>query len=467
MATNTFLPTAGNQAWDVASNWSLARVPQPTDDVVITGSATASLAITISATDPAYTVNSLTESTANPSALSEILADNGSLTVTGATNLTSGFLSYGQGANGRGATLALNTVVIANSGEIGMLGGAPATLSIGSVSTMGGISGGGSVLVGAGVATIGTVTGPVNVFATSSTVSVGSTSGTGSFSLGASKLNLATSTGALADTVLINQPSTIDLQSVAYQPGETSAVSLTSSSIFNRYSVTLRSASGQTLYTLQSVVPGGTNAPPPVVSLTSDGAAGTLVSLACYHAETLIAVPGGEACAADLAIGDPVLTASGQVKTIKWVGRRSYAGRFLRANPRAHPVRFRVGSLGNGLPRRDLMVSPEHAMLLDGLLIPARALVNGTSIVHEHTLGRIDYVHIELDQHDAILAEGAASETFYDEDSRSIFHNAAEFHALYPDAPDAGGYHARRVEDGFELAAIRRRLAAVARQRAA
>ena len=70
--------------------------------------------------------------------------------------------------------------------------------------------------------------------------------------------------------------------------------------------------------------------------------------------------------------------------------------------------------------------------------------------------------HVELDTHDVLLAEGAPSESYLDDDSRGMFHNAHEFAVLYPDAPGSDGFCARRVEQGVELEAIRRRLAVVA-----
>ena len=185
-------------------------------------------------------------------------------------------------------------------------------------------------------------------------------------------------------------------------------------------------------------------------------------SPACYCPGTLILTDRGEMLVEILAIGDTVVTASGRHRAVKWIGRRSYAGRFLAANPNVQPIRFQAGSLEDGLPRRDLLVSPEHAMFIDGVLIPARCLVNGNTIAQKRGLKRVDYFHVELDTHDVLLAEGASSESYLDDDSRGMFHNASEYAALYPDASRPDGFCAPRVEQGAELEAIRRRLTVVA-----
>ncbi len=183
------------------------------------------------------------------------------------------------------------------------------------------------------------------------------------------------------------------------------------------------------------------------------------LTVACYCAGTLILSEDGERPVESLAIGDQVVTVSGALRRIRWIGRRSYSGRLLARRGEVQPVRIRAGALGDGLPRRDLWVSPDHAMLLDGLLVPARLLVNGVSIVRDASRERVDYVHLELDQHDAILAEGAASESFVDDDSRMMFHNAAEFTALYPDVrPGIARFCAPRVESGYALERIRQGL---------
>ena len=187
-----------------------------------------------------------------------------------------------------------------------------------------------------------------------------------------------------------------------------------------------------------------------------------ITGIACFVRGTRLATERGEVAVEDLAIGDRVTTWQGGDEPIRWIGRRSYAGRFLAANPAVQPIRLRAGCLGAGLPWRDLLVSPEHAMFLDGALIPARHLTNGVTIHCERVLDQVDYFHIELDSHGIVLAEGAPSETFVDDDSRGIFHNAAEHAALYPGELSPGRFCAPRVTDGYEIEAIRQRLAVVA-----
>ncbi len=181
----------------------------------------------------------------------------------------------------------------------------------------------------------------------------------------------------------------------------------------------------------------------------------------CYCDGTAILTDRGEVPVEELAIGDRVMTVSGASEVIRWIGRRSFTRRLLQGQPALLPILFRAGSLGVGVPRRDLRVSPAHAMFLDGLLVPAGCLVNGVTILQEHGCQQIAYFHVELERHDVILAEGAASETFLDDDSRGMFHNASEFGRLYPDAAGRGGFCAPRVTHGYALEAIRRRLAAL------
>ena len=177
----------------------------------------------------------------------------------------------------------------------------------------------------------------------------------------------------------------------------------------------------------------------------------------CYCPGTLIRTDRGDVAVERLAIGDRVITLNGTAQPIKWIGRRAFAGRFIEGRRDILPVCIRAGALGSDLPRRDLWISPLHAMYLNDVLVPASALVNDVSITQEVAVDRVEYVHIELDRHGVIWAEGAASETFVDDFSRAMFHNSHEFAALYPDeAAVPASYCAPRVESGERLAAIRR-----------
>ena len=84
--------------------------------------------------------------------------------------------------------------------------------------------------------------------------------------------------------------------------------------------------------------------------------------------------------------------------------------------------------------------------------------------MRERGLAKVGYIHVELDDHDVLLAEGAPSESFVDDDSRAMFHNAHEFAHRYPDAPPPAGFCAPRVEAGHALEAVRQRLAGLAQQ---
>jgi autotransporter-associated beta strand protein len=191
----------------------------------------------------------------------------------------------------------------------------------------------------------------------------------------------------------------------------------------------------------------------------------TLTDVACYCRGTLIRTACGNKRVEKLQIGDEVMTASGVTRPIKWIGRRSYSGRFVMGRTDILPVCIKAGALEDNVPRRDLWISPNHAMYfedehLDGVLIEARNLVNGASIVQAESVDGVEYIHIELESHDVIIAEGALSETFIDDDSRGIFHNAHEHRVLYPAAAkEVTRYCARRLQDGYELEAVRQRIA--------
>src|SRR5581483_12260020 len=99
-------------------------------------------------------------------------------------------------------------------------------------------------------------------------------------------------------------------------------------------------------------------------------------AIACYVRGTLIDTAAGDVAVEDLKIGDKVATAAGVLRPVKWIGTRSYGGRFVMGRTDILPVRIKAGALDENVPRRDLWISPHHAMYLDGVLIEVRDLVN-------------------------------------------------------------------------------------------
>ena len=163
------------------------------------------------------------------------------------------------------------------------------------------------------------------------------------------------------------------------------------------------------------------------------GTTNTPITITCFHGGTQIATPDGERAVETLAIGDLVTTADGAQVPVKWLGRQTVRT-LLNTSPKMQPVRIHTGALGNGLPHSDLTVTADHGMLVDGYVINAGALVNGTTI-RELGLDEVaaDYVvyHIETEAHDAVVANGAPAETFIDYVGRLNFENCQEYIDLY------------------------------------
>jgi hypothetical protein len=152
--------------------------------------------------------------------------------------------------------------------------------------------------------------------------------------------------------------------------------------------------------------------------------------LRCRHRN-----PDGEVAVEDLAIGDLVLTADGTPMPIRWIGQRHMAVSPGVAN-RILPVRIERGAFGHEMPHRDLLISPDHAVLVDGMLICAHQLLNGTAIRRETGLRLIHYFHIELEQHAILLAEGLPAESYLDTANRGFFDNADAPRILHPNLID-------------------------------
>ena len=181
----------------------------------------------------------------------------------------------------------------------------------------------------------------------------------------------------------------------------------------------------------------------------------------CFLRGTRIDTPRGPVAVEDLAIGETVMTAERGVATIRWIGRQRRDSRLCAGDL---PIRIAAGALGDGLPLRDLYLSPTHALGVEGCLVHAAALVNGRTI-HQVSewIGDIDYFHIETERHALILAEGAPAETLFDNGFRDHFDNHADYAERYPNPEPMAELDLPRICYPRQLPqAIRRKLDAIA-----
>jgi len=141
--------------------------------------------------------------------------------------------------------------------------------------------------------------------------------------------------------------------------------------------------------------------------------------IVCFVRGTKIATPEGDVPIEDIAIGDRVLTADSGTQIVRWIGSK-----VLNPSRATTPVRIKAGALGNNTPNQDLLVSPAHRMVISGwraevlfgeseFLVPAKELVNDSTIVFAHDLDEVEYFHILFDKHEIVTSNGTPSESFH------------------------------------------------------
>ncbi len=193
----------------------------------------------------------------------------------------------------------------------------------------------------------------------------------------------------------------------------------------------------------------------PNISVTSDGAGGALLTIGgvmpCFARGTGILSPHGYRPVESLRPNDPVITANGERRPVRWIGWRT-----LDLGPdaarQARPILVLPHAFGPGRPSRMLRLSPSHCVLADGVLIPITHLVNGATVRREAAAQAVTYFHVELDRHDILLAEGLECESYFDDGNR-----AAMYQELGRRCP-ARRAVAPVVTSGARLAAVRRTL---------
>ncbi len=185
-------------------------------------------------------------------------------------------------------------------------------------------------------------------------------------------------------------------------------------------------------------------------------------TMQCFAEGTQIATLRGQIAVEELRVGDSARVLIGSdAATIVWIGRRSIDCRRHNRPELVWPVRIAPGAFGPGLPNRALWLSPDHAVFVDGVLVPVKHLLNNTTITQVQR-PRVTYYHVELAHHDVLLADGLPAESYLPIGDRTPFEEGGRSLALFPDFAsriwEAKGC-APLVVTGPTLAAIRSRLA--------
>jgi hypothetical protein len=187
----------------------------------------------------------------------------------------------------------------------------------------------------------------------------------------------------------------------------------------------------------------------------------------CFATGTMIATDSGAQAVETLAVGQVLRLATGETAAVRWLGHRDVDCARHPCPQEVWPVCISADAIAPGLPARDLWLSPDHAIALDGALVPVRYLVNGATI-RQVPRARVGYWHVELDAHALLLAEGLAAESYLDTGNRGAFANAPEgvvqAHPAFATADALAAWHARAclplLLDGDALTQRRRALLA-------
>jgi hypothetical protein len=182
---------------------------------------------------------------------------------------------------------------------------------------------------------------------------------------------------------------------------------------------------------------------------------------ACFRAGTRIRTERGPVAVEALVVGDrvPVLL-GGTSRPIIWLGHRRVDCRHHPDPRQVWPIRVCAGAFGPGRPFRDLCLSPDHALFIDGVLVPVHCLVNGRTIFQQ-ACDEVTYWHVELAEHDVLYAEGVPAESYLDTGNRGAFSNGGPAVALHPDFGRAVWETrgcARLVQEGPRLASAKHRV---------
>jgi hypothetical protein len=159
---------------------------------------------------------------------------------------------------------------------------------------------------------------------------------------------------------------------------------------------------------------------------------GFIATIACFAAGSMIGTPAGPVAVEDLKAGVIVDSLFGGARPVRWVGHRRVNCRRHPSPSSVWPVRVRQHAFGQNQPCRDLYLSPDHAIFVEGVLIPVKHLIDGDAVC-QVPRDRVTYYHVELEQHDVLSAEGLAAESYLPDADRSAFENGGCVTHLHAD----------------------------------
>jgi len=177
----------------------------------------------------------------------------------------------------------------------------------------------------------------------------------------------------------------------------------------------------------------------------SNGPGNSTIFSVCFLAGTLIRTPDGERAVETIRPGDLVYVYHNgrqEVQRVAWAGQHCVTcTESAGFEPTRYPVRISAGAFGEGMPYKDLLLTPEHCLFIDGALVPARMLVNGRSIIHDTSLKTYTYHHIETQSHAVVMADGLLCETYLDTGNRDglVVSTGSEARASAAGIEGAGG----------------------------
>ncbi len=196
----------------------------------------------------------------------------------------------------------------------------------------------------------------------------------------------------------------------------------------------------------------------------------------CFTPGTMIRTPDGARPVEDLREGDKIQTKDNGAEEIAWIGGRTVTGARLHAMPHLRPIRMFAGALNKDVPDAELLVSPEHRILVQGrvaldlfntdeVLVAAKDLVNGRTVYSDPSVRQVTYIHLALPSHQIVFANGMETESFHPASTslRTLENEQRDrLFAAFPDvAVDSGEYgaYARRTLSQSEAAIMGHKVA--------